>query len=114
MISQKIKVILGAWEKLSGEEPDQAELTEPKEWGKKFKMKEDDRKDMTRAASRRIDTSNYVVFVSSAGNHVSVIWKDREKKMLMPKQRESHHMLQCMRGNGLGRGYVAVGHERGM
>ena len=58
--------------KLSGEEPDQSELTESEERGE-FKMKEGDRKDMTRAASRRIETSNYVVFVSSTENHVSVI-----------------------------------------
>ena len=77
-------------------------------------MKEDDREDMTRASYRRIDTSNYVVFACSTDNHVSAIWKDREKRKLMPKQRESHHMLNGMRGNGVGRRYVSVEHERGI
>ena len=107
-------MILGMWEKISDEEPDRAELHEPEEWGNQFKMKEDDRKDMTRAAARRIDTSNYVVFVSSTENHVSAIWKDRGERKLMPKQRESQQMLQGMRGNGVGRVYVAGEHERGV
>ena len=72
MTSLAIKVILGMWE-ISDEEPEQAELSEPEEWEKEFQTKEDDRKDMTRAAARRIDTSNYAVFVSSTENHVSAI-----------------------------------------
>ena len=77
-------------------------------------MKEDDRGDMARAASRRIGAADYVFFARSAENHVSAIRKDREKRKLMPKKRESHHMLHGMRGNGVGRRYVAVEHERGI
>ena len=75
-------------------------------------MKEGDRKDTTRAESRRIDSANYVVFARSAENHVSPIWKDRGQRKLMRKKRESQHMLHGMRGNVVGRRYVAVAHER--
>ena len=78
-------------------------------------MKENARKDTTRAASRRTGASDYVVFVSSAENHVSAIWKDiGGEEGVMPKHRESQIIPRWMRGSGVGRRYVAVQHGSGI
>ena len=74
------------------QEPDQLP-TESKIWQKQFHMTEDDRIDMSKAVRGRIDTKNYVVFVRKTENHVSTIWKGREKRKFTHRQLEAQRRL---------------------
>ena len=59
-------------------------------------MKEDDRIDISRTVRRRIDTTNYVVFVSKTENHVSTLWEELGERKFMSKQIEAQRKLCSM------------------
>ena len=92
-------------EQKSDSEPEQR-ANESKQWQRKFYVGREEKLDISQTASRRIDTQNYVVFVSSAENHLSTIWKDREKRKFMHRQREAHCKLKLMTKDGVRRFFL--------
>ena len=63
-----------------------ADDTEDMELVAKMHMKDDDKKDITGRVVAYIDMARYYVFTSAKENHVSALWKEREKA----KNRTNH------------------------
>ena len=99
------------WDVSYESEPDPDQLpTESKSWRKQFHAKEEDRMDMAKTASRRIDKKNYVVFVIKTENQVSTIWKQRDKRKYMPSQLAAQRKLVEMGREGTRLLFCATGY----
>ena len=63
-------------------------------------MREDDRVDTSKAVRRRIDTGDYVIFVSKTENRVSTIREGRGEWDLTNRKLEAHGTLDAMTLDG--------------
>ena len=62
----------------------------------KMNMKADDKKDITGRVGAYIDMTRYYVFTSAKENHVSVLWKDREKSKNWSKYKHAVNKLRAI------------------
>ena len=67
-----------------------------KELVSKMNMKAEDKKDITGRVGAYIDMTRYYVFTSAKENHVSVLWKDREKAKNWTKYKQAVGKLKAL------------------
>ena len=63
-----------------------------------YRIKEDDRKDLSSLISRYIDTERYYVCASSKENHVHILWKKRKKQKKLHRYAEALDSISQIRG----------------